>query len=115
MAENRQNEPTEVSVMNQYGLKPEVLEMMIQIFQNYPAIEQVILFGSRAKGTQKLASDIDLCLVGKLDETILGQIDNDLDDLLLPYEFDLVAFKTITQTDLLKHISVVGKTIYRRP
>ncbi len=100
--------------MNPYGLKPEVLEMMIHIFRNYPAVEQVILFGSRAKGTQKLGSDIDLCLVGELDETILGKIDNDLDDLLLPYEFDLISFETITHTDLLKHISVVGKTIYRR-
>jgi hypothetical protein len=31
--------------------------------KEYPAIHAVILFGSRAKGTQRVDSDIDICLM----------------------------------------------------
>ncbi|MCC6144922.1 MAG: nucleotidyltransferase domain-containing protein, partial [Candidatus Hydrogenedentes bacterium] len=38
-------------------------EVLHRIFQSFPQIEQVFLFGSRAKGTAKRASDIDLAVV----------------------------------------------------
>ncbi len=98
-----------------FGLKPAVIGNMNAVFSQYPAVEQVILYGSRAKGTYKRGSDIDLCLVGAgLTMPILLNIDNALDDLLLPYKIDLSVRAHIDNADLLEHINRVGIAFYRR-
>jgi AhpD family alkylhydroperoxidase len=77
--------------------------------------ETGILYGSRAKGTFKPASDIDLTLTGPdLDLTILQILETELDDLLLPYKIDLSIFHKITNPDLVEHITRVGKTVYSK-
>ncbi len=48
-----------------YGLNEEIIRQITDIFTRFPSIEKVLLYGSRAKGTYKTGSDIDLCLVGK--------------------------------------------------
>ena len=45
---------------------------------------------------------------------ILNKISLDIDDLLLPYTFDLSVYNHITNTDLLAHIARVGKTFYKK-
>ena len=76
-----------------FGLKESDIELIKKVFSNYPEVEKVILYGSRAKGTYKPASDIDLTLLGdKLNLTTLQKIEIDLDDLLLPYFFDVSIF-----------------------
>ncbi len=97
--------------MTHFGLEPKILEKIVRVFQKYREVKQVILFGSRAKGTERPGSDIDLCIVGDLNDTLMLHIDNDLDDLLLPYQFDLVLKSKITHPDLLDHINQYGKTI----
>jgi predicted nucleotidyltransferase len=73
-----------------YGLKDPHIKKLHSVFTHYSAIEKVILYGSRAKGNYRNGSDIDLCLVGKtLDVFILLKIENDVDNLLLPYNIDL--------------------------
>jgi len=80
----------------------------------YPQIDEVILYGSRAKGTHRPGSDIDISLKGnQLDLKILNKVSNDLDDLLLPYYFDLSILSQIENRELLEHIERVGKVIYR--
>ena len=69
-----------------FGLKEPTIQKIQYILKQYPEIEKAILYGSRAKGTYKLTSDIDLTFLGeKLNLTILNKIENDLDDLMLPY------------------------------
>ena len=98
-----------------YGLKDEVVEALCKIFQKYPEVERVILYGSRAKGNFKAASDIDLTFVGSmLDPTILNKISWELDDLLLPYTFDLFIFHHLKNPELLDHIRRVGIVFYTR-
>ncbi len=99
----------------QYGLKKESVEKVIRIFAKYDEIEAVILYGSRAKGNFKIGSDIDLTLKGKgLNLKLLNKISLELDDLLLPYIFDLSIFHHIKQPDLIDHILRVGKFFYTR-
>ena len=98
-----------------YGLKDEVVEAISKIFQNHPEVETVILYGSRAKGNFKPASDIDLTLQGSLlDLTILNRISWELDDLLLPYTFDLSIYNQISSPELLDHIQRVGIVFYSK-
>jgi predicted nucleotidyltransferase len=97
-----------------YGLNKESIEKIIGIFAQYDQIETVILYGSRAKGNYKPGSDIDLTLKGKgLNLHILNKISLELDDLLLPYMFDLSIYHHIKQNDLIDHILRVGKVFYK--
>lgn len=47
-----------------------------------------------------------------LNRSILNKIDDDLDDLLLPYSFDLSILKEVTNTDFLAHVNRVGIVFY---
>lgn len=99
----------------EFGLKPIDIEKVQIIFKNYPAIERVIIYGSRAKGNYKPYSDIDITLVGlKIDLTLQNKIENELDDLLLPYKFDVSVFHKIQNEDLVDHINRIGKIIFVR-
>jgi predicted nucleotidyltransferase len=97
------------------GLKEDTLEQIINVFARIPKIEEVIIFGSRAMGTHRKGSDIDLALKGKdinLDDLL--KISTELDELELPYLFDLLVFDRIENRDLKNHIYRVGETIYHR-
>jgi predicted nucleotidyltransferase len=101
--------------MNQFGLKPEAIAQINQIFAKYPEISKAILYGSRAKGNYKNGSDIDLTLISdRLNHRQLLQIQNQIDDLLLPYSVDLSIFRSIDNLHLIEHINRVGITFYNR-
>ena len=74
-------------------------------------IDEVILYGSRAMGNYKTGSDIDLVLKGtKLSLTDLLKIENELDDLMLPYKIDVALYHQINNPELIEHIQRVGKS-----
>lgn len=92
-----------------FGFSPEQLEKIRNIFCNYRQIEQVILFGSRAKGTQREGSDIDLALKGRaLDSRLLAHIALDYEALYLPWKLDVILYDTIENPDLKDHVDRVG-------
>jgi predicted nucleotidyltransferase len=99
----------------QYGLKTETVKKINTIFAKYKEVKEAVLYGSRAKGNYKPGSDIDLTLKGKqLNLKLLNKISLDLDDLLLPYTFDLSIYHHITNPDLINHIERVRKVFYKR-
>lgn len=82
-------------------------------FRQFPQVKKVWLYGSRAKGTFKKYSDIDLTLEGDaLSLEVLNDLSIALDDLLLPYDFDVSILSQIKNDDLRSHIKRVGKLIY---
>lgn len=96
-----------------FGLKEEVIQAIANVFARHPEVEKVILYGSRAKGNYKPASDIDLILLGKeTDISVMNKISWELDDLLLPYTFDLSIFHHLNDSALLDHINRVGIVFY---
>lgn len=99
----------------QYGLKEKTVKKINSIFANCEKVEEVVLYGSRAKGNYKSGSDVDLTIKGKkLNLKLLNKISLDLDDLLLPYTLDLSIYHHIANPDLIKHIERVGKIFYKR-
>lgn len=99
----------------QYGLSQETIEKIGSVLSRHPSVEKAILYGSRAKGTFRPGSDIDLSLHGvTLTLSELGDISSELDDLLLPYTFDLLIFDTLGHAGLREHIERVGKVFYER-
>lgn len=98
-----------------YGLKPGVIKQINGIFTAHPEVEQAILYGSRAKGVHRDGSDIDLCLKGdRLGLPLLLKIENELDDLLLPYKIDLSIFHALDNPELIDHIKRVGVAFYSK-
>lgn len=99
--------------MEKFGLKKETIQSINSVFENHPNIEKSILYGSRAKGNFKTGSDIDLTLFGKkLTLSELLKIENELDDLMLPYKIDLSIFHKIENENLADHIRRIGKEFY---
>lgn len=98
-----------------FGLRDHDIERLHQIFDSHDSIQRVILYGSRAKGNYRPNSDIDLTLVGSdLDSRLLSILEQDLDDLLLPYQIDLSILSAIENPDLKDHIERVGQVLYER-
>ena len=97
----------------EYGLSEETLARIVDVLRAYPSVQKAILYGSRAKGNFKHGSDIDITLIGnEINLTILGKIEWEMDDLLLPYTFDLSIFHHIDNTELIEHINRIGIVIY---
>ena len=96
-----------------FGLKNETIQAIQAVLAKYPDVEKAILYRSRAKGNYRPGSDIDLTLTGHhLNLTTLQKIENEIDELLLPYKMDLSLFQQIQDNDMLRHIERVGIMFY---
>lgn len=95
-----------------HGLSDKTVARITDVFRTFPTVEKAILFGSRAKGCARPSSDIDLTLMGEIDRRTLAQIENALDDLLLPYRFRLSVHAMLKDADFLAHIERVGVLFY---
>lgn len=92
-----------------FGLKIATIQAIQGVFKKHTEVEKAILYGSRAKGNYHPGSDIDLTLFGEqLNLTTMHKIENELDDLMLPYKMDLSLLKQIQNKELLEHIERVG-------
>jgi predicted nucleotidyltransferase len=91
-----------------YGLPTHTVASIKNVLGKYP-LDEVLIYGSRAMGTFKNGSDIDLVIKAPgLSTTDLFKIEAELDDLMLPYEIDLSLFHHIQNNDLKTHIERVG-------
>ncbi len=99
----------------EFGLKKETLEKITNVFSSMKQVDQVILYGSRALGTYREGSDIDISLKGSgLTSNDIGSFILSLDELNLPYLFDISIFHKIDNEDLKDHILRVGKILYSK-
>ena len=97
------------------GLTLDDLNKLTSLFAKNEHIERVVLYGSRAKGTFKPFSDVDITLFGNaITHQDLSQLLFDVDDLLLPYQFDISIFNMLKNSDLIEHINRVGIEIYNK-
>jgi predicted nucleotidyltransferase len=96
------------------GLSEKQRTAIQQVLAKFSAVQQAILYGSRAMGSHRPGSDIDLTLVGNIDLQILNQISTELDDLLLPYEIDLSIYKQIDNPQLKDHIQRRGVVFFQQ-
>ena len=99
-------------MMRHVGLSTDELELIRAVFRRHADITDVVLFGSRAKGTHSAESDIDLALRGITDPLRAEAIAAELDELPLPYRFDVQAYEAIQSAPLRDHIQRVGVSIY---
>ncbi|MFC1735810.1 nucleotidyltransferase family protein [Candidatus Hydrogenedentota bacterium] len=90
------------------------LDSIRSVFARYAKIERVLIFGSRAKGTASDNSDIDLAVIGISDNLQIAAIADELDELPLPYRFDVKSYDTLEHQPFRDHIDRVGVVVYER-
>lgn len=94
------------------GLTSHEISLIRDVLSKNRDVTGAILFGSRAKGTAEPASDVDLALEGVEDSLQAEAIAAELENLPLPYRFDVKALLAIRHQPLREHIERVGVRIY---
>ena len=98
-----------------FGLNKNQLKLILDLIESFPQIEKVFIFGSRATGTNHAGSDIDLAVVGhQITREILNRFSSSLDDLPLPFMFDVVDYNKIKNANLKQNIDSKGKLLFER-
>lgn len=96
------------------GLPPQASERLLGVLAAHPAVEEVWLYGSRAMGRNREASDVDLTLKGtRLHHCDLLELMGSIDDLLLPWQVDLSLYAELNE-DLRAHVNRVGLRLLER-
>jgi predicted nucleotidyltransferase len=73
-------------------------------------ITRAVVFGSRAKGNFCDNSDIDIAVWGN--DVNIGKLLTALDELPMPYKFDMADYETINHKPLKEHIDRVGVELF---
>ena len=101
--------------MSEFGIAPKSLASLRAILESEAKVERAILYGSRAKGSYRPGSDIDLTLEGPgLSFTELARLATQFDESEIPYTIDLSVRDHITDPALREHIARVGLVLFQR-
>jgi predicted nucleotidyltransferase len=96
------------------GLPLTAISSIRQCLASFPGIECVWLYGSRAKGTQREGSDLDLALQGEaLTHRTRLLVMEALDELELPYPIDVTLLAGLPP-EVVAHIQRVGIRLFEK-
>lgn len=96
--------------MEETGINPVVIQEIRDLAQKY-GINQVILFGSRARGDYKRVSDIDLAVSGGDFVRFALDVDEETSTLMM---YDFVNLDGTVQEELRDSIQREGKVLYEK-
>lgn len=96
-----------------FGLSDRVLKQINDVLAQHPKIDKAVVFGSRAKGTEKPGSDIDLAIFApEIDDSEFASLWAELDDLPILFKMDLVHFEQLTRPALRDEIVAEGVPLH---
>ncbi len=93
-------------------LSSRALELIRTVLTRQPEVVSATLFGSRAKGVHREASDIDLVLEGNISALQAEAIEAELEELSLPQTFDVCVIGRVPES-VREHIARVGVPIFK--
>lgn len=98
-----------------FGLTQPCIDDIKTVFHRHTNVEEAVIFGSRAMGTYKNGSDIDIAIKGeRLSFNDLLSLRVGLDSLPYAYTYDIIIYHKITTPELITHIDELGITFYKR-
>ncbi len=97
-----------------FGLSETALAAIRRVLARHPAVEEAVVYGSRALAGAHSHSDVDLVLCGDLPLLEAEGVALELDDLPIPVHFDVQAMNAIQHRGLREHIARVGQVLYSR-
>ena len=93
-----------------YNLPDRVLRELSSLAQKY-SVTKIILFGSRARGTNTERSDIDIAVYGGNFDGFYWDVKEKINSLLM---FDIVQADSSISDELIKEIEKDGVVIYEK-
>jgi len=108
-------QPRLVAELHAQLSRPAKLELLRSVFRLHPEVKSATLFGSRAKGTHTHRSDVALVVAGDIGPLRAEAIAAELEEMPLPYRFDVQSLAHIQHRPLLEHIKRVGILNYPAP
>ena len=97
------------------GLKERHRRAIIDIIAANARVERAVLFGSRATGTFRPASDVDVALFGdRLSMSDQANLAAAIEELTIPQRVQLLLYETVDSIALRKHIENQGVEWYQR-
>ena len=93
-----------------YNLPDRVLRELSSFAQKY-SVTKIILFGSRARGTNTERSDIDIAVYGGNFDGLYWDVKEKINSLLM---FDIVQADSSISDELIKEIEKDGVVIYEK-
>jgi len=97
-----------------FGLTEKTIALVRTVFTKHSEVQEVKIYGSRAMGSQRPNSDIDLAVWGRIDRRVIGRISRELDELPLPYTFDVTDYASVDHAPLKQRIDEYGKKFFSR-
>ncbi|MBD5305140.1 MAG: nucleotidyltransferase domain-containing protein [Bacteroides sp.] len=98
-----------IEIETRTGLKEKDIILLKEILFSNAAVEDAVIYGSRAKGCWKPFSDIDITLIGEnITHSDLIGLMMKFEDSALPYMVDLNIFSSLSNPALRDHIARVG-------
>lgn len=95
-----------------FGLKSCYLDEIRQVLSSTPEIDRAMVFGSRAKGSYRRGSDVDIALFGDLNLDQISHIEYQLnEETHIPLFFDVVGYNSLSNPALKDHIDRVGQSL----
>jgi predicted nucleotidyltransferase len=97
-----------------FGIYSNSYNQIIDILKEFHSINEVIIYGSRAKNSYREGSDIDLTIKGDVSLEDINKLWHKLDDSCIPYKFDISRFQDLKNQKFIEHINRVGKIFYKK-
>lgn len=93
-----------------------MLEQIVRIIIEYKKPEKILIYGSRAKGSFKKTSDIDIAIFAKdWTNKDINLVKHRLDEeLITPLKVDVVNFYDLEKKSLKGNILKEGRVLYER-
>lgn len=94
------------------GLDKRQLTKLWRVLEPFrPKFDRAALFGSRATGTYRPNSDIDLVLYGAVEEAVVDRLWTSFDESNLSLTVDVIAYNLIKNLRLRDHIDRFAKPL----
>lgn len=101
--------------MNAPALREKDLTVLRGVFERFPSVREVRVFGSRASGHARRTSDLDLAISApEAKPSEWADLREDLENAPLIYELDLVRMEQLNNPKLKAKIDQEGLPIYVR-
>lgn len=96
-----------------FGLSEKIIDSLCSVFERFPAIEHVLIYGSRSAGNYGSHSDIDLAVRAPgLSEQEFSRLWTALDDLPIVFKLDVLWLEQLTNPALKRNILDGGQQLY---
>lgn len=90
-----------------FGLKERELDEIKVLYYLFPEIDEIVIFGSRARGDYSRVSDIDIAIKGDVDK-IMYKIRDYFEESSIIYTVDVVNYISISNQDFKENIDSEG-------